>query len=100
MLLVAVVTLEEPPTFIGTHRSTCWNGALLSDKKLEMVSRNFPSYSGFEDSNKESISALSPIEENEDSCLPASSKSSAMDPKDAEYHMKRCVDSGLWNAEQ
>ena len=21
-----------------------------------------------------------------------------MDPKDAEYHMKRCVDSGLWNA--
>ena len=22
-----------------------------------------------------------------------------MDPKDAEYHMKRCVDSGLWNAE-
>jgi cell division cycle protein 37 len=23
-----------------------------------------------------------------------------MDPKDAEYHMKRCVDSGLWNAEQ
>jgi len=22
----------------------------------------------------------------------------AMDPKDAEYHMKRCVDSGLWNA--
>lgn len=22
----------------------------------------------------------------------------AMDPKEAEYHMKRCVDSGLWNA--
>lgn len=22
----------------------------------------------------------------------------ALDPKDAEYHMKRCVDSGLWNA--
>lgn len=21
-----------------------------------------------------------------------------MDPKDAEYHMKRCIDSGLWNA--
>merc|ERR1712232_1346218 len=21
----------------------------------------------------------------------------AMDPKDAEYHMKRCVDCGLWN---
>mmetsp|Transcript_37978 Transcript_37978/g.42550 ORF Transcript_37978/g.42550 Transcript_37978/m.42550 type:complete len:463 (+) Transcript_37978:60-1448(+) len=23
-----------------------------------------------------------------------------MDPKDAEYHMKRCVDSGLWNANE
>jgi cell division cycle protein 37 len=23
----------------------------------------------------------------------------SMDPKDAEYHMKRCVDSGLWQAQ-
>src|SRR5210317_917597 len=91
LLLLVAVTLADPPTSMGTHRSACWNGALLSDKKFEMASRNFPLYSCLEDSRTASIASsithkLSSTEYTE-SRLPtrrSGDRSSAIDPRDAE----------------